>query len=161
MRKILSAFGAFIILSLGSPAYAQYVMDWNAGNNLIMSSIQNDNYNRERARADEANGRTVESNPRNRPRQAASDSIVTQLSNASIAQLGPEFQRRTRLFGKPAASQWLNTAARDIGSQMGSMAPEYKRRVAAEGRSSADRWYLDAARIAGRQYAAAASKQVK
>lgn len=141
-------------LGISIPAHAQYVMDWNAGNSLVMSSVQNDILNRERARADAERGQSRQQGRRSTPApKPSSRSIIDQTFDAAIAPLDAEFRRRTAAYGKPAAAQWLTTAATSLGNELGSMAPEYRRRVRSDGQSNADRWYLDRARSAGQEYA--------
>jgi len=152
MRSILLISSVVASLSMFSPARAQYVMDWNAGNALIMSSIQNDSLNRERARADRARQPSRQKGQHSSV-VPATRSITDRTFDAAIAALAPEFQRRTTAYGKRQAAQWLNSAARDLGGQMGALAPEYRRRLRINGRSSADQWYIDRARLAGQQYA--------
>ncbi|UIJ46269.1 hypothetical protein LZK98_04800 [Sphingomonas cannabina] len=134
------------------PAQAQYVMDWNAGNALVMSSIQNDSLNRERARADRARQQNGQPNRRSTATPTSTRSIIDRTYDAAIAAIAPEFQRRTTAYGKPAAARWLNIAARELGRQMGAMAPEYQRRLRTNGTWNADQWFLDQARLAGQQY---------
>ncbi|MFT4163494.1 hypothetical protein [Shinella sp.] len=155
MKLRTAATFAMIVSGLGLsvPAHAQYVMDWNAGNALIMSSIQNDSLNRERARADAERGQGKQPDRRSVSVQTRARSIVDRTFDAAIAPLHSEFRRRTTTDGKPAAAQWLTTAATSLGTELGSMAQEYRRRVRSDGEANADRWYLDRARSAGQQYA--------
>lgn len=140
-------------LRLSVPAQAQYVMDWNAGNALIMSSIQNDSLNRERARADAERGQGAQRDRRSAPVRPPARSIVDRTFDAAIAPLDSEFRRRTTTDGKPAAAQWLTMAARSLGTELGAIRPEYLRRVRSDGEANADLWYLDRARSAGQRYA--------
>lgn len=59
---------------------------------------------------------------------------------------------RQRSQGKGQASQWLNTAAGDIGRQMAALEPEYFRRWDASDRNPADQWYLGQVRQIAERY---------
>jgi len=154
LKRYPSAAAAVLFAgaTISVPVQAQYVMDWNAGNALVMSSVQNDSLNRERARAERARRQNGQPSRRSTAAPASARSIVDRTYDAAIAAIAPEFQRRTAAYGKPAAARWLNTAARDLGGQMGGMAPEYRRRLRVDGSGIADQWYLDQARLAGQQY---------
>lgn len=62
------------------------------------------------------------------------------------------YASRQRSQGKGQASQWLNTAAGDIGRQMAALEPEYFRRWDASDRNPADQWYLGQVRQIAERY---------
>jgi len=80
--------------------------------------------------------------------------IQSRVESASFSVLNSEFNRRVSAYGKGSAQQWLNSAARSVGGEMGRLGPEYQRRVKQDGRAQADSWYVGQARTISQRYVA-------
>jgi len=85
---------------------------------------------------------------------SSSKEVMQQISDAALAPLGPEFERRVTAQGKQKAVAWLVSAAKDLGHQAGRLMPEYQKKVKSDGENSANNWYIEQAGIIGRQYVA-------
>ena len=101
------------------------------------------------------NSRSTRNVPTGRPGVAASpDDVMLRVERTSLTALAPEYQRRAAAYGEASARQWLNTAARSVGAEMGRLGPEYLHRAQAQGRVQADGWYVAQARHASQRQVA-------
>lgn len=153
IRFLPAALGSMIAIVV--PVQAQDMMTATIGSNITYDA--NQRMIDETRQRDAENGIRYDGNRHVRvatPSPTIPTYVLDRTRSAAMAALNPEYSRRVNAYGKVRADQWMNGAAKNVGSATGALAPEYRRRVQDDGRTKADSWYVDQARNIGQRYVA-------